>query len=91
MHEESWYAAIARMRNGAPEQRTAHAFATVAREDGERDLGKIVLECHMCRADERELIVMDAKDCVAIEINSVDVGGYGCGPERRAETQVPVL
>jgi hypothetical protein len=50
----------------------------VVREDGERDLGKIVLEGHMCRADERELIA-DAKGCVAIEINSVDVGGYGCG------------
>jgi hypothetical protein len=66
------------VRHGAFEQRTANAAATVHREDGEREFGKIVFDGHMRRANEREPIVVNSKDCTADEINPVDVGGDDC-------------
>jgi hypothetical protein len=78
------------VRDGAFEQRTANASATVRREDREPDFGEIVNACHMRHANEREPIVVKAKNCIAVKVNSVDVGGNGRWRKRNAESRGPV-
>ena len=52
---------------------------------------QIVAEGHMSHADEREVIVVNGENRVAIEIDPVDVGGDAVGRKRRAKSQSPVL
>ena len=90
-HEEPRYASVACVRHGAFEQRTANAAATVHREDGEREFGEIVFDGHMRHANERALTVVNAENCVAAEVDSVNVGSDHSWRKRRGEPQAPVL
>jgi hypothetical protein len=91
MQEEPRYATVACVRHGAVEQRAANAAATVSREDREAEFCEIVFEGHMRHANERALIVVNAENCVAAEIDSVDVGSDHSWRKRRGEPQAPVL
>jgi hypothetical protein len=79
-----------RVRYGASEQRAANAAATVCWEDREPNFGEIVFAGKMCQTNEHKPIVVKAEDCVAGEVDSVDVGGDDLWRKPRAEAQVPV-
>ena len=85
------YATVACVRHRAFEQRAADAAAAVRRQDREPELGDVVLEGDVRRGDKREPIVVDAKDRVAVEVDSIDVGGNRAWRKRRAESQTPIL
>src|SRR4030095_13983168 len=71
VHEEPRYAAIARVRHSAFEQRTSNAVATVLRQNREPKLGSVVSKGDMRRGDEREPIIVDPEDCIAAEDESL--------------------
>ena len=61
------------------------------RHHRESELGDIVPEAQVRHADEHQAIVVDTEQLVAIEIDSIDVGGHGFGGKRRAKPEPPVL
>ena len=79
------------MRERALEQRDAEAKAAVLRQNREPELGLVAFEGHMRHANQHEPIVVNAENCVAIEVDSVDVGGDDSWRQRRAEPQAPIL
>lgn len=91
VHEEPRYATVAYVRDGALEQRAANAAATVRREDREPKFCAIVFEGHVRHANERALIVVNAENCVAAEVDSVNVGSDHSWSKRRGEPQASVL
>jgi hypothetical protein len=78
------------VRYGASEQRAANAAATVCWEDREPNFGEIVIAGKMCQTNEHKAIIVEAEDCVVVEVNSVDVGGNDLWCKRRAEAEGPV-
>ena len=68
----------------------AEAMGAPCRNDGQRDFGRIAVEGHVRHADEQVVIVVDAQDRVACEVDAIDVGGEGRGRQRPAEAQPPV-
>ena len=91
MHEERRHETVARVLRAAVEERAAYAAAAMRGQHRKPELGMVVAQCQVRNPDERQAVVVDGKDGVPIEIDSIDVGGNAVRGERRAESQAPIL